>query len=51
MEQQLVLDISLNELNIILVALSEQPYKNVVGLIQKLREQGIDQTTKSGPAE
>lgn len=44
--EKIQLQISVDEANIILNALGEQPYIKVVTLIQKLQQQGANQVNK-----
>lgn len=43
MEQNVSLELTVNEINMVLVALSKAPYEQVADLITKVREQVIPQ--------
>lgn len=43
--------LTIEEANIILAALGQQPYLKVAGLIQKIQEEGASQLQKGSPEE
>lgn len=47
MEKKLNIEVTVEELNYILLALSEKPYKDVVVLINNIRTQGMEQVKES----
>lgn len=47
--EKLKIEITVEEANIVLAALGQQPYVKVADLIQKIQRQGADQLQKGSP--
>jgi hypothetical protein len=49
--EKITLELNLNEVNIVLGALSEAPFKTVVGLIEKIKQQAQSQLVQPNSNE